>query len=551
MRVSALTLKWEEKIMDPIYVTGHKNPDTDSIVAAMAYAALRNAVGDREYEAACLGHVSDETQIVLDRFGFQPPKRITSMFTQVHDLEYDVPPLLSPAVTVGRAWNVLLEQKNISAVPVTNDDGTLFGMLSRENVASYNMEQVTSGVLEEVPLFNVLSVLEGKILNAAGENTDMVAGEVVIALPQERENLLFNKPEAIVLCGHQPDMIRRALEMNVNCLVLCQAELDEELRALPTTTCIISTPYDAYRAARLIFQSTPVGRICRTTDLVCFHLEDRLDEVRERVLRYRDPCYPILDEREKVVGVLTRYHLLRPRRKRVVLVDHNEAAQSVPGLDEAEILEIIDHHRLADIQTNNPIYVRNEPVGSTNTIIASMFQDRGLMPSANMAGMMAAAILSDTVMFKSPTCTERDIRTAERMARIANVSLEELGREIFSASVENRSSEDLLFADYKEFHIAGHDLAVAQITCVDSASMLERKEAFLELMRKTAQEKGFSMMILMLTDVLLEGTQIIYLGDSETIRQAFNVTPKDNTVFLPKVMSRKKQVIPMLSALWG
>ena len=197
--------------------------------------------------------------------------------------------------------------------------------------------------------------------------------------------------------------------------------------------------------------------------------------MREQVLKHRDPCYPILYENEQVAGVLTRYHLLRPRRKRVVLVDHNEAAQSVPGLEEAEILEIIDHHRLADIQTANPIYVRNEPVGSTNTIIASMFQDRGLMPSEKMAGMMAAAILSDTVMFKSPTCTDKDRRTAERMARIANVSLEELGKEIFSASMGGRTAKDLLMSDYKEFHIAGHDLAVAQITCVDSPMMLERK----------------------------------------------------------------------------
>ena len=537
--------------MDPIYVTGHRNPDTDSIVAAMAYASLRNALGDREYEAACLGHVSDETQLVLDRFGFQPPKRIYNMFTQVHDLDFDTPPCLSTAVTVSRAWKILQEQKNISAVPVANEDGTLYGMLSRENVASYNMEQISTGALKDVPLFNVLSVLEGKVLNAAGENIDTVAGEISIALPQSRENLLFNKTESIVLCGHQPEMIRRALEMNVNCLVLCQAELSEELRELPTSTCIISTPYDAYRAARLLFQSTPVGRICRTNDLVCCHLADRVDEVREQVLKFREHCYPILDENEKVVGVLTRYHLLRPRRKRVVLVDHNEAAQSVPGLEEAEILEIIDHHRLADIQTTNPIYMRNEPVGSTNTIIAGMFQDKGLMPSEKMAGMMAAAIISDTVMFKSPTCTERDVRTAERMARIANISLEELGRVIFSSSLEHRSVEDLLNSDYKEFHIAGHDLAVAQVTCVDSPKMLERKDQFLALMRKRARKEGYSMVILMLTDVLLEGTQIVYVGDDETIQQAFNVTPKDNTVFLPHVMSRKKQVIPMLSALWG
>lgn len=537
--------------MDPIYVTGHRNPDTDSIVAAMAYAALRNALGDREYEAACLGHVSDETQIVLDRFGFQPPKRIHSMFTQVKDLDFDTPPVLSAAVTVSRAWSVLQEERNNTAVPVANEDGSLFGMLSREDVASYNMALISLGVLDAVPLFNVLSVLEGKVLNEAGESTDEISGELSIALPQSRENLLFNAPNSIVLCGHQPDMIRRALKMNVNCLVLCQTELDEELRNMETTTCIISTPYDAYRAARLIFQSAPVGRICRTKDLVCFHLEDRVDDVREQVLKHREHCYPILDETERVVGVLTRYHLLRPRRKRVVLVDHNEASQSVPGLEEAEILEIIDHHRLADIQTTSPIFVRNEPVGSTNTIIAGMFQDRGLMPSEKMAGMMAAAIISDTVMFKSPTCTERDRRTAERMARIANVSLDELGREIFSASVGAKTARDLLFTDYKEFHIAGYDLAVAQITCVDSPQMLSRKAEFLELMRDVAKEKDFSMVILMLTDVLMEGTQLIYVGDDDVIRQAFNVSPKHNTVFLPHVMSRKKQVIPMLSALWG
>ena len=539
------------KIMDPIYVTGHKNPDTDSIVAAMAYAALRNACGDREYEPACLGHVSDETQLVLDRFGFEAPKRIHNMYTQVRDLDFDTPPVLSAAVTEGRAWRMLQEHREISALPVVNEDGTLYGMLSREDVASYNMALVTAGVLEEVPLFNVLSVLEGRILNEAGENIDSVFGEVVIALPKSRENLMFNDPNSIVLCGHQPDMVRRALEMNVNCLVLCQAEIDEELLNIPTTTCIISTPFDAYRAARLIFQSTPIGRICRTEDLTCFHLEDRVDDVREVVLKHREHCYPILDEQERVAGVLTRYHLLRPRRKRVVLVDHNEASQSVPGLEEAEIMEIIDHHRLADIQTTNPIYVRNEPVGSTNTIIASMFQDRGLMPSAKMAGMMAAAILSDTVMFKSPTCTIRDIRTAERMARIANISLEELGKEIFSASTGGKTVQEMLFTDYKEFHIAGHDLAVSQITCVDSPAMLERKDEFLKVMKKTAKEKKVSLMLLMLTDVLLEGSQIIYVGDDETIHQAFNVVPRENSCFLPGVMSRKKQIIPMLSALWG
>ena len=537
--------------MDPIYVTGHRNPDTDSIVAAIAYASLRNALGDREYQAACLGRVSDETQLVLNQFGYSSPTLISNVYTQIQDLEFDRPPILSAAVTLGRAWKALLERKEIPAIPVANEDGTLFGMMSREDIASYNMELNTSCALDKVPLFNVLSVLEGKVINEAGEYLDTVSGEVVLAIPESRGPSLFSKPNCIVICGNQPDLIRQALERNVNCLVLCRTELDPELQKMDTKTCIISTPYDAYRATRLIFQSTPIGRVCRTKDLVCFHLNDRLDDVKELVLKYRESWYPVLDDSEKIVGVLTRYHLLRHRKKRVVLVDHNEAAQSVPGLEEAEIMEIIDHHRLADIQTSNPIFVRNEPVGSTNTIIASMFQDRGLIPSENLAGMMAAAILSDTVMFKSPTCTVRDIRTAERMARIADISLEELGKKIFSASIEGKTAKELLFTDYKEFHIAGHDLAVAQVTCVDSANMLSRKEELLTEMRAAAKKKGVSLVILMLTDVLLEGTQLLYIGDDDVVSQAFGVTPKENEVFLPKVMSRKKQIIPSLSALWG
>ena len=520
-------------------------------MAAIAYTALRNACGDREYEAACLGQVSEETRVVLDRFGFRPPIRITDLYTQVRDLEFDKPPVLDTGVTVSRAWDEFQQFPGIAAVPVARENGTLYGILSRTDIASYNMSGIASGVLTDVPLFNLLSVLEGKILNEAGENTDTITGEVIIALPQSQENLLFQKKESIVLCGHQPDMIRRALEMNVSCLVLCQAALPMELRDFPTETCIISTPLDAFRASRLIFQSTPVGRICNTQGLVSFHLNERVEDVKEIVLKYRHPSYPILDEEEKVVGILTRYHLLRPKRKRVVLVDHNEAKQSVPGLEQAEILEIIDHHRLADIQTSGPIYVRNEPVGSTNTIIASMFQDRGLMPSAGLAGMMAAAILSDTVMFKSPTCTQRDIRTAERMARIANISLDELGREIFSSSVDHKSSEEVLFTDYKEFHIAGHGLAVSQLTCVDSSGVLKRKEELLHLMKKHARQKQLDLMLLMLTDVLMDGTLILYVGDDEAIEHAFSRQPKDNEVFLPKVMSRKKQVIPMLSDLWG
>ena len=538
--------------METIYVTGHRNPDTDSIVSAMAYAALRNALGDREYRAGRLGHVSDETQLVLDRFGFTAPQWIKTMRTQVRDLDYDTPPALSSAVTVSRAWTVLTADRSIAAIPITNEDGTLFGMLSSGDIAACDMHSIEHPHIEEIPVFNLLSVLEGRILNEAGNLVDTITGDVAIALPQSCENLLFSNKDSIVVVGHQPDMVRRALEIGVRCVIVCQAELDEELRNMPTDTCIISTPFDAYRAVRLIYQSLPISRICHTDNIECFHLDDFVDDVREGMLKSRFRCYPILDENERVVGTLSRYHLIRPRRKRVVLVDHNEAAQSVPGLDQAEILEIIDHHRLADIQTGNPIYFRNEPVGSTTTIIAGMYQEKGLMPSEKLAGMMAAAIVSDTVMFKSPTCTQRDRNMAERMARIANVSLEELGQQIFSASwSDDKSARELMFTDFKDFHIAGHNLGVGQITCVNSEHILARKEEFLAEMEKTRKEKGYSLMLLMLTDVLLEGTQLIYLGDEETIRMAFSPDAKNNVVFLPRVMSRKKQIIPALSAMWG
>ena len=538
--------------MEPIYVIGHRNPDTDSIVAAMAYAALRNALGDREYCPGRLGHLSDETKYLLDRFGFEAPQAIHTVRTQLRDLDYDTPPALSAAVTLNRAWDALQADRTIPALPVTTEDGRLYGMLSTAEIANYDMDTIQNTRVDDIPLFNLLSVLEGEILNEAGCNADLVAGQISIALPVSRDNLLFSGRDHIVLCGEQPEMIRRAIEEKVSCLILCQAVIDPALLADAHETCILSTPYDPFRAARLIYHAIPVERLCRREDLQALHLDDFVDDVKEIILKSRHRSYPILDSEEKVVGCLSRYHLLRPRRKQVVLVDHNEAAQSVRGLEQADILAIIDHHRLADIQTNNPIYVRNEPVGSTATIVASMYQEKGLMPSEKLAGLLAAAILADTVLFKSPTCTEKDRRMAERMARIARISLDELGRDIFSASIsEGKDAETILFTDYKEFHIAEYDFGISQITCVEAEKILARKAEFLDAMEKRKAEKGLTFMVLMVTDVLAVGTHILYLGDNEIFEQAFATKLKDGVCFLPGVVSRKKQIIPMLSALWG
>ena len=538
--------------MDQVFVTGHRNPDTDSIVSAMSFAALQNALGERGYRASRLGHMNDESKRILERFGFEPPIYVKDMKTQVLDLDYDTPPVLHAALTVGRGWDILRSDSAIAAIPVTNDDGTLYGMLSSGDVASYDMRTIEDPVVRDVPLYNLLSVLEGRVLNEEEVCPDTISGEVVFGVRKGDDQPIFDREDYIAVCGNQPKVIRSVLESNIRCLILCEAELSPELREIPTRTCIITTPFSAFRAARLIFQAIPIARICQTSEMVTFHLTDYLDDVRETVSKTRYRCYPILDENEKVVGTLGRFHLIKPRRKKVVLVDHNEAAQSVPSLDQVELLGIIDHHRLADIQSNNPIFFRNEIIGSTTTIVAEMYQEKGLIPSRKMAGLMCAAIISDTVIFKSPTSTPRDRAIAERLARIGGVDIEELGQFIFSSSLgEGKTAKDLMYTDFKDFHIAGNYLGVGQITCVDSVSILSRKDEFLAEMEKAKAEKGYDFLLLMLTDVLLEGTQMIFLGDPEAISQAFGVEPKDNTLFLPGVMSRKKQVIPMLSAMWG
>ncbi len=539
--------------MDPVYVFGHRNPDTDSVVSAMAYAALNNALGSNDYIAASLGPVNDETAFLLERFGFEPPVQLTTVRTQVRDIEYDTPPTLSAGVAVSRAWEALRENVGLSAVPVTDEQGRLFGMVTAGSIAEKDMDSIQRPVIDAVPVFNLLSALEGLIINDESDVFDCISGDVIIALPGCSGGVQGIRPECVVICGHQEDVVDLALEKGASCVILCQTDLAEKYRGISSPTCIIATPCDAYRAARMIYQAIPVGRIAEIKNIVHFHLDDYIDDVRDAVLQSRYRSYPVLDEKQKVVGTLSRYHLIRPRRKRVVLVDHNERAQSVQGLEQAEILAIIDHHRLADVQTGNPVFMRNEPVGSTTTIVATMYQERGLLPSQRLAGLMAAAILSDTVMFKSPTCTGHDRRIAQRLARIAGIDLNELGKEIFSLGTSTgKSVEELLATDFKEFHIAGHALGIGQITCLDVESVLSRLGELLPAMEKMKRDRGYDMQLLMLTDVLREGTELVFLGDEDVIRMAFSTGElQGNHVFLPGVVSRKKQIVPALSLLWG
>ena len=536
--------------MSDIYVTGHRNPDTDSIVASMAYAQLRNSLGDRDYKAVRIGAINDETQRLLDHFGIEPPPYIKNMRTQIGDLEYDQTPALNNSVTIHLAWRTM-SGGSINVVPIVDDNGHLFGMLSAGDIAAFDLQTLNQNRVDDVPVFNLLSVLEGSLVNEFGTERDSVSGEVYIALPLQYEDQALTSEDSILVVGDQPEVVDKAIACGVNCVILCRSEVRPEWTRCKDTV-LISTPLSARRVSRLIYQALPVSRISKRSDILAFHLSDYLDDAKEIMLKSRFRSYPVLDAEDQVVGTISRFHLLKPQRKQVVLVDHNEVAQSVPGLEQVEILEIIDHHRLADIQTGQPIRVRNEPVGSTNTIITAMYQENGVVPSPKIAGLMAGAILSDTVMFKSPTCTARDVAMAERLARFAHISLEELGKELFSTGVsDGKSAEELFKTDYKQFHISGQNIGVSQITCADAEHVLERHEEFRRVMEREKAAKGYDLVILMLTDVLREGSYLLYVGSDDTIQQAFGVEPQDNTVFLPGVMSRKKQIIPMLTALWG
>lgn len=538
--------------METTYVCGHRNPDTDSIVSAMAYAALRNAMGDNEYIPVRLGHLNDESRFLLDRFGFKAPLFLTNVRTQVRDIDFDRPPRISVSVPVSRAWEIMQENPNLSAVPVTREDGTLYGMITAGGIAESDMRSIQDPMVQDAPIFNVLSALEGRILNCEENVFDSISGEVTIMLPAAGDSLGRIHAGSVILCGQQEDVVERGLEQKAGCVILCQSSLAEKYYGISSETCLISTPCDVWRAARMLYQAMPVSRVAQSENIVSFHLEDFLDDVREAVLKSRYRSYPVLDQEGKVVGTLSRYHLLQPKRKRVVLVDHNERGQAIEGLEQAELIGIIDHHRLGDVETGYPVFMRNEPVGSTTTIIATMYQEQGLMPGEKLAGLMAAAIISDTVMFKSPTTTPRDHRIAERLARIAGLNLEELGREVFSASSADKPAKTLLMTDFKEFHLADHRLGISQIMTMDASALTGRKEEFLQEMAALQEERKYDMTILMITDVLREGTEVLFTGDKEIIRQAFFLPETgEHSVFLKGVVSRKKQMVPALAQLWG
>ncbi|WP_317310439.1 putative manganese-dependent inorganic diphosphatase [Clostridium thermobutyricum] len=536
-----------------IYVTGHKNPDSDSICAAYSYADLKNRIGDIPAIPVRLGNVNPETQFILDYFGVNAPQLLDTVKLKVEDLKIDNISPVSPEISLKMAWNIM-KDKNIKSIPVADGNEHLVGVLSLSNLTSSYMDIWDNQILAKscTSIENIIDTLSAKAITINEENK-IFKGKICVAAMQPNSMKEHIDAEDIAIVGDRPDVQENLINVGVSLMIITGSnalsnKLVEKAKANGVT--VISTPHDSFTASRLIIQSIPVGFVMAKENLVSFTTDDLVEEVKESMLETRYSSYPVTDPDGRVIGTISRYHLISNFKKKVIQVDHNERGQSVDGLEEAEVLEIIDHHRVADIQTNNPIYFRNEPIGSTSSIVAKCFFENGIRPSREVAGLLCGAIISDTLLFKSPTCTPQDKHICQKLADIAGVNIEEFGTALLKAgtSLKGKTVEQIFNQDFKPFSMGDIKVGIAQVNTMDIDGFMPLKEEMLNYMNKKAQDNGFHTVVLLLTDVLNEGSQILVAGErSDLVEKAFNVKLEASTAFLPGVLSRKKQVVPPLT----
>ena len=538
---------------DIIYVTGHKNPDSDSICAAYAYAEFKNKIGETETVACRLGDVNQETQFILDYFDAEAPKFLNTVKLKVEDLQFDNINPVSPDISLKTAWTIMRE-KNIKTLPVGDENNHLLGVLAVANLTSCYMDIWDNRILSKsnTTLDNIIDTLSAKICYV-NEDIKFFPGKIAVTAMQPDTMTEHIEEGDIAIVGDREEAQAALINLNVSLMIVTGGYAPSEKiinLAKEHGVTIIVTQHDSFTASRLIVQSIPVGYVMVKENIVSFRTDDLVDDIKKVMSETRFRSYPVLDENGRVVGTVSRYHLISNHKKKVIQVDHNERGQSVDGLEDAEVLEIIDHHRVADIQTNNPIYFRNEPVGSTSTIVAKCFFESGIRPSRKAAGLLCGAIISDTLLFRSPTCTPQDQYTCKKLAEIAGINIEEFAKEMFKAgtSLKGKTVEQIFNTDFKPFTIEGTKVGISQVNTMDIEGFMPLKEEMLNYMDQKAKEAGLEMVMLLLTDILNEGSEILVTGAKpEIVEKAFKITLKDKGAFLPGVLSRKKQVVPPIT----
>lgn len=540
---------------DTIYIFGHKNPDTDSICSAIGYAELKKKLG-YQAEACRLGELNDETRFVLDYFKVPVPQKISNVRRQVSDLDLDIVDKLSPDVSIKIAWHIM-EKSNIRTLPIVDDAQKLLGLVSLTNITDKYMDAFDYASISAcgTKLDNILETINGELTAGSRHHYNSV-GKIVVAACMPDGYGDYIEPGDIVIVGNRDDSQEKALELGANVIIITcgfkpQAEIREKAENLGAL--IISTPYDTYTTVRLINQSIPVSSIMtadKNNNIVKFRIDDYIEDIRDSMTKNRYRSYPVLDKTGVVLGFISRYHLISHRKKKVILLDHNEKGQTVKGIEEAEILEIIDHHKVGDLTTASPILFKNEPVGSTATIIANLYTEKGRRPTPAVAGILCAAILTDTLKFQSPTATDYDRSTAERLADIAGIDIDEFSEMMFKAgtSLLGKSAEEAFLQDFKMISVQGYTIGISQITVMGMAGISCLKESIYAYMERLADSEGYDLLAVMFIDLLAGSTTLHFSGGlAEEAGAELDGTGQNRDFTYGSIMSRKKDVIPLIT----
>lgn len=540
------------KRKEKIYVIGHKNPDTDSICSAIAYADLRQKVTGQVHEAKRAGHVNDETAYVLDRFGVEAPKLLTDVRLQVRDLDIHEMPGLKPNASIRDTWE-RMRQEQAKTLPIVKDD-ELVGVVSTGDIAKSYMDVYDSEILSKArtQYRNIVKTLDGTMITG-NEHGYFMRGKVAIGASSPNLMEEFIEKDDLVILGDLEEAQACAVNIDASCMVICKdAEVSPKLiqKAKEQSIVIIQTPYDTFTTARLINQSIPVKFYMTSGPLTMFRMNDYVDDIKDIMAKKRFRDFPILDRHGRFKGFISRRRFLGASKKKVILVDHNERSQAVDGIEEAEIIEIIDHHRLGDIETVSPITFRNQPVGCTATIINQMYEENEIEVPREIAGILCGAIISDTLLFRSPTCTPLDERTAKKLAKISDIDLEQMAQEMFNAgsNLKGKSAEDICFQDFKQFTVNDMVFGVGQLNSMSKEELQEVKEMLTPYLPEVLEKNGVQMVFFMLTDILDESTELLCCGAKakEYIIDAFDLKEDSEKMILKGVVSRKKQLIPTL-----
>ena len=554
----------------PVLITGHKNPDTDSICAAISYSRLKNKINNTDRYIPCrAGNPNAETSFVLEHFKVDAPLLLDNVKTQVSDIAYRKTPGVSKNMSLKQAYQ-MMRDGHVVTLPAVNQNGILEGLITMSDIAKSYMNVYDSAIIStaETPFKNILETLEATLITGDA-NRNCQDGKVLIAAANPEMMNYYIEPHDIVILGNRAESQLSALDNGADCIIICEgANASPTIKALAEQNgmIIMVTSYDAYTAARLINQSIPISFFMTKEGILSFEEEDTVDEIKDVMAKKRHRDFPVISKDGRYLGMLSRRNLLGASGKQVIMVDHNELGQALDGMENAEILEIIDHHRLGTIQTLGPVYFRNQPLGCTSTIVYLMYQENKVEIDPQTAGLMMSAIISDTLLCRSPTCTKTDEMAGRALAEIAGVDIEKYAMEMFSAAsdLKQKTDREIFYQDFKTFTAGDIHFGVSQVSSLNEEELLSLKPRLFHFAKEALGEENLDMAFVMLTNILKQDTLLLAVGHraDSLIQNAFLLEPKKEsfdfsgeeiegfTAVLENVVSRKKQLIPPLS-LYG